>query len=113
MCQLLALKLYQRTNIVVLLKRSVIQKSGLPLSEIIEVPKDHVEGSLALGSWLECQRSMALHGRLTEKQKSQLRKMQVEMDSEEANWKSHFRALKLFTELEGHATVPLSFPGNE
>ena len=55
-----------------------------------QVPADHVEGVLALGSWLNSQRRRALHGGLLPKQKQQLLRMGVEMEEEEVgDWYSN------------------------
>lgn len=59
----------------------VMKIAILPWSQ---VPADHVEGALALGSWLNSQRRRALHGGLLPKQKQQLLRMGVEMEEEEA-----------------------------
>eukprot|EP00913_Durusdinium_trenchii_P003906 g3615.t1 len=72
----------------------------------VDVPLDHVEGNLALGRWLESQRSRSLHGGLDPKAKAELEKRGVNMDSVAACWFWNYRLLERFVKTEGHTQVP-------
>jgi hypothetical protein len=79
-----------------------------------EVPKNHIEDGLNLGSWVSTQKLRKRDRKISAERIARLESLNSWVwDSDEERWERGFSVLKMFVDREGHARVPAKYSEDE
>ena len=77
-----------------------------------DVPLNHVENGLKLGTWLSSQRQLFKSGQLPLSRLKKLEEVGVKWSLSAENWEAKFNCLEAFQRREGHTNVPFAHVEN-